>query len=541
MVQWWIDRLRNRQADRAKALRAVQEASRQALRGTMAEYDAFAEPARAARDGLLLGTARSSAGEELVIRLPWGDEYAHWLIQGGTGSGKTTWIASFLRQELEAGRPFGVIDCKGDLFHSAIRWTAALAQSLEPDQRETLRKRVVVVNPFSDALVPLNVCRPLPGCPAETQAYEIALALSRLFDNAMGVHMENLLRALLLLLGEAGLSLAEAPQVLRDELIRGILAGRSTNPAVKEFFLGTYPAIPQVSKDALLSRLQGLLLPENIRLMLGSENLLDLRGVLDRGDSLFVFLGKGPGVPEEQVEVLGSLFIQLLFQAVYARGSGCQRPYLLAMDEFTHLLAAPALARRFETALTTARSYGLSLTFVNHNFAQLPPTLREILLGNCDLMAIFRTSARNAEFFGDFLPEVDPELLARALAEGRQNLPREEVRRRQLEALQRMPDKCAFWYDRRKPHRAIRLRAPDVPPPHEVAGMSAAALEDLIREEGWDIGAAAVPRAQPRAEIEARRRKLQELVRPPIRVAAERSESTEDPPGPKKWRKPKLG
>ncbi len=353
--------------------------------------------------------------------------------------------------------------------------------------------------------------------------------------------MENILRHLGVLLIETGLSFAEAPLVLQDELLRGILATRSTNPAVKDFFLGAYAAIPQVSKDALLSRLQGLLLSENLRLMLGADQCVDLRGILDCGDPLFVFLGKGAGVSEEQVEVLGSLFFQLLFQAVYARGTGRGRPYLLAVDEFFHLLDAPALDRRFETALTTARSFGLSVMLIHQNFAQLPTGLREIILGNCDCAALFRTSGRNAEFFGDFLPEVDPEILMQVRASGGRTLSREETRRHHLEALQRLPNRCCYWYDRRRPHRAIRLRVPNFPEPHEFARMSAAALEEVIRAEGWDRGSVAVPRDTLRAEIETRRRRLQELIHPPIRVSpAPKTKERDAGPSPKR-RKPKLG
>lgn len=543
MIQWWIERFRDRGRDEAEAVEAVSKMSQEALREALADYDAFVPEAKAVKDGLILGTATSSAGEEVPIRLPWDEEYCHWLVQGGTGTGKTTWISSVIRQEFASARPVGVVDCKGDLFEIAIRWNVAVARKLPPDRREECMRRSVVINPFSDALVPLNVCRPLPGWTAEVQAYEVTLALSRLFDASLGLHMENILRHLLILLGESGLSLVEAPVVLQDELLRGLLAKRSAHPAVREFFLGAYSVIPQASKDALMNRLQGLLLPENIRLMLGAEGLLDLKGVLDRGDPLFVFLGKGPGVPEEQVEVLGGLILQLLFQATYARGSGSRRSYLLAIDEFFHLLESPGLERRFETALTTARSFGLSLMLINHNFAQLPTALREIILGNADLIGLFRTSGRNAEFFGDFLPEADPESLAEnpAGAEPRRD------RRRQLEALQRLPNRHCYWYDRRKPYRALHLRVPDCVPPHEAAGMSSNAFEEIVRSEGWERGGAAVPRSELRGQIEARKRRLQELLRPPVRVAraeapsdsAEKSSDTNKPPNKK--RRPKLG
>lgn len=539
MLEWLASGLRTRSRDQVEALRAVKAASDRDLRHALADYDAFVPHARSIKEGLLVGTGETSSGERVPVRVPWNEEFCHWLVQGGTGTGKTTWIASILRQELAAERAFGVLDCKGDLFEAAIQWTAALSCTMPPDRREALRRRLVVVNPFADALVPLNVCRPLPGVSAEAQAYEITLALSRLFDTSLGPHMESILRHLVLLLVESRLSLVEAPQILQDDVLRGLLAARSTNPIVKDFFLGTWSSVPQVSKDALLSRLQGLLLPENVRLMLGGESLLDLKGVLERGDPLFIFLGKGPGVPEEQVDVLGSLLLQLILQATYARGSGARRGYLLALDEFVHLLDAPAVYRRVETALTTVRSFGLSLMLIHHNFAQLSAGLRETALGNCDLIAVFRTSSANARFFGDFLPETDPDLVASLRSGSDRALSREDARRRQLETLQRLPNRMLFWYDRRQPYRAIRLGVADLPAPHEVAGLSRVQLETLIHNEGWDRGDATVPRARLRAEIEERSLRLRDLMSPPIVVPRASADPLRTRPGAKA--RPRIG
>src|SRR5207249_10076062 len=144
--------------------------------------------------------------------------------------------------------------------------------------------------------------------------------------------------------------------------------------------------------------------------------------------------------------------------AAYSRGTGRSRGYLLAVDEFFHLLDSPGMSRRFQTALTTARSFGLSLMLIHHNFAQLPSALREIVLGNCDLVALFRTSGRNAEFFGEFLPETDPDCLGKDSEERRHGRP---DRRQQLETLQRLPDRTLYWYDRQQPYRALKLRAPN--------------------------------------------------------------------------------
>jgi Flp pilus assembly CpaF family ATPase len=107
----WLDPFRRRSADTAAAFRVVEAAAAREFREAMVEYDAFVDPAKTVTHGLLLGTARSSAGEDVPLRRAWGDDNCGWLVQGGTGTGKTTWVASLLSQALEARRPFGLIDC----------------------------------------------------------------------------------------------------------------------------------------------------------------------------------------------------------------------------------------------------------------------------------------------------------------------------------------------------------------------------------------------------------------------------------------------
>ncbi len=282
-----------------------------------------------------------------------------------------------------------------------------------------------------------------------------------------------------------------------------------------------------------------MLLAENLRLMLGAEDLIDFRTILSRGQPLLVFLGKGP-VSEELVDILGSLLLQLLFQAAYARGRHERSPYLLCLDEFFHLLQAPGLARRFQTALTTTRSFGLFLCLVCHNFAQLPTSLHDIALGNCDAVAMFRTNSNNAEQLGDFLPEVALELAAKVWKQKRRLPSRSEIRRYQIEQLQRLPSREMLLYNRRKPHRAVRIRVPDLPLPHQLARTSEAELERRLHDEGWDRGSLAVPKATLKAQIEARRRRLYDLLHPPVELThmTKNDPSQTQRPTPKR---PKLG
>ncbi len=540
MLERIIEFLRRRSVDQMKAKEYLTKQATSTFREVMQDYDAFVPiMKRVAGPALLLGTARDSRGTEIPVRLGLDEIGCNWIIQGGAGTGKTTFVTSIFAEAISMGHPMGIVDCKAEFFESALQWAGAIAYPMEPAQRESFIRSLAVVNPFSEKLVPFNICRPCAGTSPEVQAYEISLALARLFNSDLSFHMENLLRHLLLLLTESNLSLVEAPKVLQDELLRGILVERSGNKAVKEYFFRTYPSVPEISKGALFARLQALLLPQNLRLMLGADELVDFKGILDRGNPIFMFLGKGPGVPEEQVDLIASLILQLLFQAAFA-GDGHRKPYQLILDEFFHLLEAPALGRRFGTALTTLRSFGVTLSLVMHNFSQISPALRETILGNCDLVAILRTSERNAHFFGDFLPDLDPKLVNESLRKHGQVPTKQEVRNHLIEDLQRLPNRHLYWYDRHKPYKALRVRVPNLPLPHETIGISANALTEFIKEHDILLGGFALSKEVLRSQIEARQNKLREIIRPPIQVNTP-AENIVPQKQPKKNRGPKLG
>jgi hypothetical protein len=185
------------------------------------------------------------------------------------------------------------------------------------------------------------------------------------------------------------------------------------------------------------------------------------------------------------------------------------------------LLDAPALEKRFETALTTLRSFGVMLSLVMHNFSQISGGLRESILNNCDYTAVFRTHSRNAQFFGDFLPELDPEIVGATLRKTGRPPAKHEVRAQLLSRLQQLPDRHCYFYDKQKPYRALLVRVPDVPSPEEILGISANALDDFMRQEGVFLGGYALPKSELQSQIERRQRRLKEMTRlPPVHLHA---------------------
>lgn len=488
---------------------------------------------------ITIGTARGPDGDAVPVNMSAGYR-GHATILGTTGSGKTKSSEHQFAERLWLGGGVGEVDFKNDLHPTCLRWAGAYAYELPEAQRPAFIRRLAIVNPFAaDALPPFNVCQEFAGWSREVQAYEVTKSLSRLFDQGLTFHGENVLRHLLILLMEQRLSLVEAPDVLQDELLRAMLVEHSRNDGVREFFHRTYAEVPLVAKQALCTRLQSLLLPENVRLMLGADSIIDLRTILDRGQPLLAFFGKGGGVPEEQAEMLAGLFLNLFFQAAYST-SGRTRPYTMMLDEFFHILT-PALTRRFNSALTTLRSYGVNLMLILHTFSQVEASLRETILGNCDALGIFRTSGKNAEWLGDFLPNHDPELAAAMLRRSGEFPSSRTMRAAMIERLQRLPNRQCFWYDRRQPHRAILMRVPDVPEPHEAVRLSAGELDRFIQDNAIHVGGYALPKTVLRGQIAARQERLRQLMRPPIRLAAAAAPAHPTVEVPRMKRRPRLG
>src|SRR5262245_14325302 len=210
-----VDRLtgifRGTDLDRAKAREYLTEKFNETFREAVEEHDTFVSHIQKVKEpALTLGTAKDSLGSEIPVRLGFKDAACHWLIQGSTGAGKTSFATHVLAEMLSQGRPIGVVDCKSGFFEAAVRWAGATAYNMNELERKHFIGSLTIIDPFSDSLVPFNICRPIAGMSSDVQAYEMGLALSRLFDSSMSFHMENLLRHTIVLLMESGLTLVEA-------------------------------------------------------------------------------------------------------------------------------------------------------------------------------------------------------------------------------------------------------------------------------------------------------------------------------------------
>lgn len=159
------------------------------------------------------------------------DRLFHLYILGKTGTGKTTFLETLARQDIQAGRGMALIDPHGDL-------VARLAATVPPERRDDLL--------YLDAPDPHQPFGYNPLKRVHPNA--IALAASGLMEafkkhwtDAWGVRMEHVLRQSLFALLEYGdATLADVLRLLTDKGYRKTVAGRITNEPVRRFWLAEF-------------------------------------------------------------------------------------------------------------------------------------------------------------------------------------------------------------------------------------------------------------------------------------------------------------
>src|SRR5437762_7765208 len=128
LLECLIEILRKPGLDRTEAQKYLAYQANETFRETVSEYDTFVSHMQDAREpALSIGTAKDSLGNDVPVRLELKDAACHWLIQGGTGTGKTSFATHILAEMLSQARPVAVVDCKSGFFDSAILWAGATA------------------------------------------------------------------------------------------------------------------------------------------------------------------------------------------------------------------------------------------------------------------------------------------------------------------------------------------------------------------------------------------------------------------------------
>lgn len=349
-------------------------------------------------EGILLGE-NIFRGETAAIRLAKDDRRRHLYIIGQTGTGKTTFIQSMVKQDIEAGEGLCVIDPHGDMVETILGYV--------PENRV---EDVVYFNPANiERPMGLNFLEYDPVYPEQktfivNELLEIFRKLYADVPEALGPMFETYFRNATMLVMEdpaSGSTLLEIERVMAEKEFRQLKLLRSRNPIVNAFWrdvaekAGGEAALANMV-PYITSKFDAFLTNEFMRpILLQEKSTINFREIIDKGRIFLINLSKGR-LGETNSALLGLIIVGKILMAAFSRVNIPEeerRDFYLYLDEFQNV-TTPSIA----TILSEARKYRLSLIIAHQFIGQLTDPIRLAVFGNVGSVASFRIGSDDAEF-----------------------------------------------------------------------------------------------------------------------------------------------
>ncbi|MBD3281515.1 type IV secretion system DNA-binding domain-containing protein [Candidatus Uhrbacteria bacterium] len=358
-------------------------------------------PSNIPREGILLGLSEYR-GHSYEIRMKDQDRRRHFYIIGKSGGGKSVFMKSMIKQDIENGKGVCVMDPHGDLARESIEYV--------PKERA---EDVIYLNPADfERPMALNMLEYDETDPQQkTFAVEEMLKIfDQLYDlKATGGPMfEYYMRNAMLLCmdhPESGSTLVEIPKVLADDQYRAFKLSKCKTPSVRDFWIKEAQKAGGEASLAnmvpyIASKLTPFITNDFLRPVISQQkSSFSFRQAMDEGKLIFCELNKGK-LGDISSYLIGMIVVGKILMAALARGDmdpSKRRDFYLYIDEFQNFLTDSISA-----ILSEARKYGLNLIIAHQFISQLAPkgdtAIRDAIFGNIGTMSAFRVGAEDAEF-----------------------------------------------------------------------------------------------------------------------------------------------
>ena len=386
----------------------------------------------------------------------------HFYAVGASGSGKSKFLQSLIIQDIIQGEGFGVIDPHGDLVEDVKGW-------LHFWTKKDFQKEIVLIDPADLASTAcFNPLEPVDGIPPERLAGQLVEAFKKIWADAWGERMADIMRNSLIALVENNLTLLELPLLLterdaRKKILRNVKS--STCRQRFKYFESLPAATWREWLESTLNKVDAFLSDPSIRMIFASEHSsFNLRDIMDHKKILLVNLNKGK--LGDSANLLGALLVSKIKMAAFSRTDIPQterQPFYLYIDEFQNFAT-----NSFVEILSEARKYRLSLILAHQNLGQLTENLRDSILANCGIQACFRVNREDAQ------------LLAREIMGPiYRDDPGWEFN---IQQLQEVPPRCCYIANKLE-NGIVGIRTLPVPCPWELM----AEVDDQYDEEGFRL------------------------------------------------------
>lgn len=359
-------------------------------------------------EGIVLGVSEYR-GQRYTIRMKGEDRRRHMYVIGGSGAGKTAFLASVIRQDIIAGHGVCVIDPHGDLADECLTFV--------PKERAD---DVVYFNP-SDTERPmgLNMMEYDERYPEQKTFVinEMLKIFDKLYDlkSTGGPMFEQYMRNAMILLmdhPESGSTLMEIPKVLADEEFRAFKLTKCKTQVVKDFWQKEAQkaggeASLQNMVPYITSKLTPFIANDIMRPIIGQQkSAFNLREIMDGEKILILNLSKGK-LGDLNAYLIGMVLVGKILMAALSRTDmepSKRKDFYLYIDEFQNFLTDSISA-----ILSEARKYGLDLIVAHQYIGQLAPkgdtAIRDAIFGNVGTKCVGRVGVDDGEFLAkEFAP-----------------------------------------------------------------------------------------------------------------------------------------
>ncbi len=367
-----------------------------------------------------VSVGRLAGGE--VVAIGRRDLQRHVYMIGATGVGKSTLIASMIRQDIAAGRSVVLIDPHGDLFAElraglprGMKGRTTIADVADFDCPFTLNLFEIEDGP-SAAIQRNFVCNQLIGIIKKVLYQGVPEAFGPMFE----AYFRN--AALLLMDAEgANASLTDFDRVFGDARFRRELLERCKDEMVVRFWqdiatkAGGESALENITPYIVCKLTQFTGNPLIRPIICARHSSLNFDTVMSPGGLCLVNLAKG-SVGDVDAALIGAIVTTRLFAAILARTAvrpEDRHPVRLYMDEF-QTYATDALGQM----LAESRKFGLELVLANQSLSQIDGRdgrdIAHAIVANVANILAFRVGPPDAKALADwFAPEISPLELTR--------------------------------------------------------------------------------------------------------------------------------
>jgi Helicase HerA, central domain len=340
--------------------------------------------------GIRIG--KSLTGEAPVFITP-RQISTHMQVVGSTGLGKSYFLEGITKSLILQGRGVCLIDPHGDLYHRTLDFCAYLDR-MEPERRLSTRvvpfdiaegNQIIGFNPMQrnarvmtyQVLALMEAIRKVWG----QDSFQATPRLARwLFNAAYAVIDANLTMVQMQYLVDP------KPSPYREAIVQQI-----KNPRIRaewEWFASLRDRDRNEFTESSFNRLQPFVIHEVIRQILGRRGkTLDFAEVLSGQKIVLVNLAKQSTIPEDYQHLLGTLLVNEILTAAFARPAGKRNPFFLVIDEFAHFVTKDMCEM-----LDGGRKFGLHLILAHQHLNQLKvkdPEVYYSTLGNARIKTVF--------------------------------------------------------------------------------------------------------------------------------------------------------